>query len=45
MERPKNNLVKDIESISEQIQVLALNIAVAAARMAFKKELSQDIKN
>lgn len=37
------NLVNVIESISEQIQVLALNIAVAAAKISFKQKLSSDV--
>jgi len=32
------NLVKRLESVSEEIQLLALNIAVAAAKMAQKKD-------
>ena len=39
----RSNLVDYIESISEQIQVLALNIAVAAAKMSFNKKLAPEV--
>ena len=45
MERRQENLIKFVESISEQIQVLALNIAVAAARMSARKELNIEINS
>lgn len=45
MEEPRENLIKTIESVSEQIQVLALNIAVAAAKMSYRKEIALDVNN
>jgi methyl-accepting chemotaxis protein len=45
MSKKRNNLVEQIESISEQIQILALNIAVAAAKMSFNKKLAPDVNN
>lgn len=45
MDKPRDNLVKVIESVSEQIQILALNIAVAAAKMAHQKEITHDVNN
>lgn len=41
----RRNLVDHIESISEQIQILALNIAVAAAKMSFNKKLEPNVNN
>ena len=38
----RRNLVDHIEAISEQIQILALNIAVAAAKMSFNKKLKPE---
>jgi len=45
MRDSERNLVDLIESISEQIQVLALNIAVAAAKMSFNKEITLDVNS
>lgn len=45
MKENRENLIKTIESVSEQIQILALNIAVAAAKMSFRKELSVDVNS
>jgi len=45
MRENRENLVKTIESVSEQIQILALNIAVAAAKMSFRKELTMEVNN
>ena len=45
MKDNRANLIKAIESVSEQIQILALNIAVAAAKMSIRKELSADVNN
>lgn len=45
MRGSQRNLVDLIESISEQIQVLALNIAVAAAKMSFNKEITLDVNS
>ena len=43
--KTKRNLVEVIESVSEQIQILALNIAVAAAKMSYSKKISGDVNN
>ncbi len=45
MSGKRANLVDHIEAISEQIQILALNIAVAAAKMSFNKKLEPDVNN
>lgn len=45
MSRRRENLIEHIESISEQIQILALNIAVAAAKMSFNKKMAPDVNN
>ena len=45
MVNKRANIVDHIESISEQIQILALNIAVAAAKMSFNKKLEPDVNN
>jgi methyl-accepting chemotaxis protein len=45
MRNSQRNLVDLIESISEQIQVLALNIAVAAAKMSFNKEITLEVNS
>ena len=45
MKKNSENIIKVIESISEQIQVLALNIAVAAAKMSYRNELTLDVNN
>ena len=45
MRENRENLVETIESVSEQIQILALNIAVAAAKMSFRKELTMEVNN
>ncbi|MCD6162452.1 MAG: hypothetical protein J7K40_08580 [candidate division Zixibacteria bacterium] len=45
MTEHRENLIKTVESVSEQIQVLALNIAVAAAKMSFRKEIAPDVNN
>ena len=45
MSRRRENLIEQIESISEQIQILALNIAVAAAKMSFNKRMAPDVNN
>lgn len=45
MTKEQRNLVTIIESVSEQIQVLALNIAVAAAKMSFKQKISPDVNS
>ena len=45
MKENRGNLIKTIESVSEQIQILALNIAVAAAKMSIRRELSGDVNN
>lgn len=41
----RKDLIKIIESISEQIQILALNIAVAAAKMPHRDEWGLDVDN
>ncbi|MCP4581899.1 MAG: hypothetical protein GY839_09785 [candidate division Zixibacteria bacterium] len=45
MKRTRKNLVDVIESVSEQIQILALNIAVAAAKMSYNKKISTDVNS
>ncbi len=45
MEEKRKNLIGNIESISEQIQILALNIAVAAAKMSYSKKISLDVNS
>ncbi|OQX92733.1 MAG: hypothetical protein B6D58_01480 [candidate division Zixibacteria bacterium 4484_95] len=45
MEEKKENLIGFIESTSERIQILALNIAVVAAKMSYNKELGLDVNN
>jgi len=41
----RRNIVEHIESISEQIQILALNIAVAAAKMSSGQRLTPDVNS
>jgi len=45
MEEKRENLISFIESVSEQIQILALNIAVVAAKMSYRKELGLEVNN
>lgn len=45
MEEQRENLISFIESASERIQILALNIAVVAAKMSYHKELGLDVNN
>jgi ABC-type phosphate/phosphonate transport system substrate-binding protein len=45
MTENKTNLVGSIESVAEQIQVLALNIAVAAAKLSYRKQLDPDVND
>jgi hypothetical protein len=45
MEEHRENLISFIESASERIQILALNIAVVAAKMSYHKELGLDVNN
>jgi hypothetical protein len=45
MNQRRENLVDVIESVSEKIQILALNIAVAAAKMSYSKKISVDVNS
>jgi hypothetical protein len=45
MRAKRGNLVEYIEAVSEQIQILALNIAVAAAKMSFNKKMDKDVNS
>ncbi len=42
-EKESNALLKRIESVSSEIQLLALNIAVAAAKLAHERELGFEV--
>jgi hypothetical protein len=43
MDKQHEFLIKTVETVSERIQVLALNIAVAAAKMSYRQQLTQDV--
>ena len=45
MDKHHEILIKSVEAISEKIQVLALNIAVAAAKMSYRQQLSLEVNN
>lgn len=36
-------LIKSVEAVSERIQILALNIAVAAAKMSYRQQLTGEV--
>jgi len=43
MDKQHEFLIKAVETVSERIQVLALNIAVAAAKMSYRQQLTPDV--
>ncbi|NLI16950.1 MAG: hypothetical protein GX409_11750 [candidate division Zixibacteria bacterium] len=43
MDRQHEYLIKTVETVSERIQVLALNIAVAAAKMSYRQQLTHEV--
>jgi hypothetical protein len=45
MDKQHEFLIKTVESVSEKIQVLALNIAVAAAKMSYRQQLGLEVNN
>jgi len=45
MGEQSEDIIRTVEHVSEQIQVLALNIAVAAAKLSYRKEFSQEVNN
>jgi predicted RND superfamily exporter protein len=45
MDKQHEFLIKTVETVSERIQVLALNIAVAAAKMSYRQQLNLEVNN
>ena len=45
MDKHHEYLIKTVETVSEKIQVLALNIAVAAAKMSYRQQVGLEVNN
>jgi hypothetical protein len=45
MDKQHEFLIKTVEAVSEKIQVLALNIAVAAAKLSYRQQMGLEVNN
>ncbi len=45
MNGDQEQLIKTVETVSEKIQILALNIAVAAAKMSYRQQLTGEVNS
>ncbi len=45
MNGDQEQLIKTVEAVSEKIQILALNIAVAAAKMSYRQQLTGEVNS